>query len=145
MLFRLFSRFLGILFKNKLSVFIHSTKEFEVLTMESIEERLERLEYYQSLILPLLRDKLSPLHQLIMEAKLTKKDVEDLLDLCEEMSIEYKKQKAEGLICFTPLLTQFVGMLHPHLDPKTTIDVLAKVRKYTPLMYEFKGIINKIN
>jgi Protein of unknown function (DUF1878) len=113
--------------------------------MESIEERLERLEYYQSLILPLLGDKLSPFHQLIMEAKLTKKDVEDLLDLCEEMSIKYKKQKAEGLICFTPLLTQFVGMLHPHLDPKTTIDVLAKEREYTPLMYEFKGIINKIN
>ena len=113
--------------------------------MESIEDRLERLEYYQSLILPLLGDKLTPFYKLIMDAKLSKKDVEDLLNLCEELSIEYKKQKAEGFISFTPLLTQFVGMLHPRLDLKATIDVLAKERKYTPLMNEFKGIINKIN
>ncbi|WP_077617139.1 DUF1878 family protein [Litchfieldia sinesaloumensis] len=113
--------------------------------MESIEDRLERLEYYQSIILPLLGDKLSPFYQLIMDAQLTKKEVDDLLRICEELSIEYKKQKAEGFVGFAPLLTQFVGMLHPRLHPETTIDVLAKERKYTPLMNEFKGIIDKIN
>lgn len=112
--------------------------------MESIEERIERLEYYQSLMLPLLEDKLPPFYKLIMEAKLTKKDVIELLKYCEELSIEYKNQKAEGFVGFTPLLTQFVGMLHPNLDPKATIDVLAKERKYTPLMHEFKGIIDTI-
>ncbi|WP_010283529.1 DUF1878 family protein [Bacillus timonensis] len=112
--------------------------------METIEERLERLEYYQTLILKLLDDKLSPFYKLIMEAKLTKREVEQLFNTCEELSKEYKIQKAEGLISFTPLLTQFVGMLHPSLDPRTTINALAKERKYTPLMNEFKGIIDII-
>src|SRR5690606_17991457 len=113
--------------------------------MESIEERLERLEYYQSLIIPLIEDKLSPFHKIIIEANLSKRDVEDLLDICEELSTEYKKQKAEGFIDFTPLLTQFVGMLHHNLDPETTINVLAQERRYTPLMHEFKGIIDSID
>ncbi|MEH7381570.1 DUF1878 family protein [Bacillus sp. JJ1533] len=112
--------------------------------MESIEERIARLEYYQSLILPLLDDKLPPFYRLIMDAGLTQTDVEALLNACEQLSIDYKKQKAEGFIGFTPLLTQFVGMLHPRLDPEATIDVLAKERKFAPLMHELKGIIDAI-
>ncbi|MFS0824329.1 DUF1878 family protein [Bacillus sp. 1P02SD] len=112
--------------------------------METFEERLARLEFYQSLILPLLGEKLPTFHKMIMEAGLTKTDVEYLLQNCEEMSKEYKKQKAEGFIGFTPLLTLFVGMLHPRLDPKVTINVLAQERKYAPLMEEFKGIIDTI-
>ncbi|MDR4887208.1 DUF1878 family protein [Fredinandcohnia sp. QZ13] len=112
--------------------------------METIEERLARLEYYQSLILPLLGEKLPTFYKMIMEAGLSQTDVESLLQTCEEMSIEYKKQKAEGFIGFTPLLTQFVGMLHPHLDPEATINILAQERKYAPLMQEFKGIIDTI-
>ncbi|THE11079.1 DUF1878 family protein [Bacillus timonensis] len=112
--------------------------------METIEERLARLEYYQSLILSLLGDKLPTFYKMIMEAGLTKTDVEFLLQNCEAMSKEYKKQKAEGFIGFTPLLTQFVGMLHPRLDPKVTIHVLAQESKYAPLMDEFKGIMDAI-
>ncbi|WP_449539304.1 DUF1878 family protein [Ferdinandcohnia sp. Marseille-Q9671] len=114
------------------------------MKMESIEERLERLEFYQSLIMPFLGDKLSPFNKMIIDAKLSKKDVEHLLLICEELSKEFKRQKAEGFVGFTPLLTQFVGMLHPNLNPKTTIDVLISEEKYTPLMLEFKGIIDTI-
>ncbi|MFT4416721.1 DUF1878 family protein [Fredinandcohnia humi] len=112
--------------------------------METLEERIERIEFYQSLLIKLLDDKLAPFYKMMMEAKLSKKEIQDLLQLCEELSNEYKKQKAEGFVVFTPLLTQFVGMLDPKLEPSKTIEVLATHGNYTPLMQEFKSMIANI-
>lgn len=112
--------------------------------METLEERIERLEYYQSLVMGLVDDRLAPFYKMIIDAKLTKNDVEELLDLCEELSIKLKEQKAEGLVVFTPLLTHFVGMLHPHLNPEQTINVLMKQGIYTDLMQELKKMVANI-
>jgi len=112
--------------------------------MESLERRIERLEYYQRLMFNLLDNEKASFYRLIVEANLTKEDVDELFKLCENLSNEYQKQKAEGLVFFTPLLTQFVGLLHPNLDVGKTVEVLLSQRKYVPLMNEFRKLIEEL-
>ncbi|MDF0726908.1 DUF1878 family protein [Cytobacillus sp. S13-E01] len=112
--------------------------------MESLEARIERLEYYQALLFELLDVEKIALYKLIVKAQMTKNEVEEFLSLCDKMNEQYKKQKAEGLIVFTPLLTEFVGMLHPNLDAEETVKSLLTHGIYVPLMNEFKKIMNTI-
>jgi hypothetical protein len=109
--------------------------------LESLESRVERLEYYQKILFELIDNEKVHLYKLIVEANLTKADVEDLFTLCEAMNSEYETQKAEGLVVFTPLLTQFVGSLHPNLDVEKTIEVFLKQGSFVAMMKEFKDTI----
>lgn len=110
--------------------------------MESLVERIAKLEYYQLLLLEMIDDERLPFYQLIIKARLTKQEVEDLLSFCEELNKQYEKQKAEGFVVFSPLLTQFAGMLHPKLNPEATIFALFNQGMYTGLMTEFRKIIS---
>lgn len=108
--------------------------------MASIEERLEKLEYYQSLLMEMVDYDKKPFYALVIKANLTKAEVEEIFRLCELLSKKYKKQKAEGLVVFTPLLTEFAGMLTPKLDVEQTIEMMIKQNMFIPLMNQLKEI-----
>ncbi|MBD8067722.1 DUF1878 family protein [Bacillus sp. PS06] len=111
--------------------------------MESFETRISRLEYYQRLLFQLLDEDKIRFYKLIVESNLQEWEVDDLFKTCELLSKEYKKQKAEGLVIFTPLLTQFINLLHPNLKVEKTVEALLKQGLYIPLMTEFDSLLKK--
>ncbi len=112
--------------------------------MESLEARIERLEYYQKLLLKMLNQQNGHFYKMIIEESLSEKEVEELINLCELMSKEYKKQKAEGYVIFIPLLTQFAGLLHPKLEVEKIVEVFLKQGWYVDLMTEFKKAMRNL-
>lgn len=113
--------------------------------VESLEARIERLEYYQTLLFDFLDTEKAAFYKLIVKSQLGKNEVNELLNLCEIMDEKFKQQKAEGFVTFTPLLTEFVGMLHSKLEVKEVIDALINHGKYLALMYEFKKLLNTLD
>ncbi len=110
--------------------------------METNEEKILRLEFYQELLLSVLHNSY-PFYALIVKHELTKKEVEEIYLLCTRLHNEYKRQKEEGFLTFLPLLTHFVGMLNYKLDPHKTIDALYEQGIYQELMAEFILIIQQ--
>ncbi|QOR67417.1 DUF1878 family protein [Cytobacillus suaedae] len=113
--------------------------------VESLEARIERLEYYQTLLFDFLNTEKAAFYKLIVKSQLSKNEVNELLNLCESMDEKFKQQKAEGFVTFTPLLTEFVGMLHSKLEVKEVIDALINHGMYLALMYEFKKLLNTLD
>ncbi|MBM6617210.1 DUF1878 family protein [Bacillus suaedaesalsae] len=107
--------------------------------MESIEQRLERLEYYQKLMIDLVEKAKWPFHQLIMVRQLTEHEVNELFQLCENLTHEYKQQKAEGFISFSPLLHIFKQYLNPKLSCLEVIIAMEQEQLYLPLMNALKN------
>ncbi|WP_110114385.1 DUF1878 family protein [Bacillus sp. CGMCC 1.16541] len=112
--------------------------------MESLESRVSRLEYYIELLSGTTALQHRPFVELIIKKELTKQEAKDVYKLCEELNNLYGEQKAEGLVDFTPLLTQFVGMLNYKLKPNETIQALRKEGLYLPLMNELQSIVERI-
>jgi hypothetical protein len=112
--------------------------------MESLESRLERLEFYFQILLKNTNLKDKPFYELIIQKELTKQEVNDIFKSCEELNKKYSEQKAEGFIDYAPLLTQFVGMLTPKIAPYEAIDTLSKQGLYKEMMREFSEIIKRI-
>jgi hypothetical protein len=102
--------------------------------MESIEQRLERLEYYHKLMVELVESEKWPFHQLVMKRQLTEVEVMELFGVCEELTEEYKRQKAEGFVGFSPLLHTFKHRLNPKLALIEVIEALHQERLFLPLM-----------
>lgn len=107
--------------------------------MESIEQRLERLEYYQKLMIDLVEGSKWPFHHLVMSRQLTEQEVNELFQLCENLTAQYKKQKAEGFISFTPLLHTFKQYLNPKLSSLEVIVAMEDEHLYVPLMTALKN------
>ncbi len=106
--------------------------------MESLEERMRKLEYHQRLLLNMVQANRYPFYQLVVEKDLTEGEVEEILSLCGMLNEEYERQAEEGYVSFVMLLTQFVGMLHPRLEPKETIESLYAQGIYKELMRRLK-------
>jgi hypothetical protein len=102
--------------------------------METVEERLERLEFYNKLTIESVDLTLYPFFRLVMEKKLTEKEVDDIILLCDELEKTFSMQSEEGFVHYTPLLIHFAGMLSPKLKPKETITALLQQEKYISLM-----------
>ncbi|MFZ3589803.1 DUF1878 family protein [Bacillus sp. DJP31] len=102
--------------------------------MDSIEQRIERLEYYHKLMMGLVENEQWPFHHLIMNRQLTEEEVRELFHMCEDLTEEYKRQKAEGFVGFTPLLQTFKQLLNPKLSSLEVMDALQKEQLYVPLM-----------
>jgi len=117
--------------------------EKERIRVESLESRIERLEFYQQLLLETLDRENADFYKLIVGANLTKEEVNALYKLCEDLNVELQMQKAEGLVVFSPLLTQFAGLLHPNLNVERTIEVFLNKGMFIALMQEFKKVLNK--
>ncbi|RXI99886.1 DUF1878 family protein [Anaerobacillus alkaliphilus] len=110
--------------------------------METNEDKMLRLEFYQELFLSVINNSY-PFYALIIKHELSKKEVEEIYVLCTKLNNEYKRQKEEGFVTFLPLLTHFVGMLNYKLNPHKTIDALYEQGIYQGLMAEFISIIQK--
>ncbi|RIV04523.1 DUF1878 family protein [Priestia flexa] len=112
--------------------------------METLESRVSRLEYYIKLLAGTPEQEAKPFIELVVKEELTRREVEDVLLLCEEIKEVYIEQKAEGLTDFVPLLTQFVGMLNYKLDPQETIESLLNQSSYKDVMTELFSIVQWI-
>ncbi|WNB91448.1 DUF1878 family protein [Bacillus sp. NEB1478] len=102
--------------------------------METVEERLERLEFYNKLTIESVDFSLYPFFRLVMEKKLTEKEVDDIILLCDELEKIFFMQSEEGFVHYTPLLIHFAGMLTSKLNPRETISALLQQDKYITLM-----------
>ncbi|WP_078381554.1 DUF1878 family protein [Sutcliffiella halmapala] len=111
--------------------------------MSNLEERMAKLEYHMELLLKQVRVDQYPFDILVIRGKLSRDNVTYLLKLCEELSIEMKKQKAEGFVTFTPLLTKYKQLLHPNLPLEETIQAMYEQGMFEPLMLEFLKLIKK--
>lgn len=111
--------------------------------MASIEERLKKIEYHQRLLLRMMQGHAFPFFQLVIENGLSEEDVQDLINLCEELTRLMEEQKQAGYVSFTPLLTHFAGMLNPKLHPTKVIVALDEQNMYRPLMKVFLDELNK--
>ena len=105
--------------------------------MDSIEKRLETLEYYQTLFIKMLEPEKFPFYHMVMSKGLSKEEIEEIHTICHELSENHNEQKAQGLVIFTDLLTQFAGQLNAKLDLYETIRALHKQKLYRPLMDDF--------
>lgn len=104
-------------------------------------EKIDRLEYHQSLLIDIILNNKNHFHKLIIEKSLNRRDVEEFYKLCEEMSIEMEKQKAEGFVYFHPLFEEFKLRLHPNLHVEAVIRACLSQQIYEPLMKEFKNYL----
>ncbi|RSK26322.1 DUF1878 family protein [Bacillus sp. HMF5848] len=111
--------------------------------METLEKRVERLEYYHTLLLQYIGPDKAPFYYYVMECRLSQQEVEDFLQNCERLNNEYKKQKAEGFVIFTPLLEDFRQLIPNVLDLEKTIDTLLAQHMFKPIMEEFKQLFYK--
>jgi hypothetical protein len=102
--------------------------------MESVEERLERLEFYNQLTIESVDLSSYPFFRLIMEKKLTEEETKQVILLCDELEKIFLMQSEEGFVHYTPLLIQFAGMLTPKLKPRETIAALLQQGKYVLLL-----------
>lgn len=102
--------------------------------METIEERVERLEYYNRLTVQSINLKTYPFYTLVMEKQLAKAEVEDVLSLCNDLQKRFEVQMENGYVQYLPLLLHFVGMLNPKLRPLDTIQALRMQAIHPELM-----------
>jgi hypothetical protein len=120
---------------------MHSGYLEGLVFVEPIEQRLERLEYYQKLMIELVETSKWPFHHLVMVRQLTESDVRELFGLCENLMDEYKIQKAEGFVSFFPLLDTFKHSLNPKLSALEVIHALDQENLFVPLMTVLKQAI----
>ncbi|WP_062352246.1 DUF1878 family protein [Bacillus kwashiorkori] len=105
--------------------------------MEEILKRIELLEYHQQLFIRLLTDSKMDFTKLIIEKNLTRQDVEEFHNLCDELHIKWEEQKAEGFVYFHPLMKEFANRLNKKLQVKETIQACINEGLYLELMNEF--------
>lgn len=102
--------------------------------MENFEERLKRMEYYQSLLLQMSKKEGFAFYQLIIEKQLTEEDVAQFFELCESLNKEYEELKAEKFVFFSPLYAKFKERLHPKLHLHEVIMACIDQKIYPELM-----------
>ncbi|MGE8205133.1 DUF1878 family protein [Heyndrickxia sp. NPDC080065] len=102
--------------------------------MESIEQRLDRIEFHQKLLMKMLSDGHYEFYRIIVEKQLQEKEVEAFYKLCEKLSEECEEQKADNFVFFSPLFKKFKEELHSKLDPIEVIQACIKQNLYPELM-----------
>lgn len=108
------------------------------MNYEDLLERMAKLEFHQKLLLKMVSHSKDEFYKLIIEKSLSQEEVGRLLEVCERMSKEMQKQKAEGFVHFLPLYKDFETALEPRLGVMELIDTMLAQGLYVPLMREFK-------
>ncbi len=108
------------------------------MDLQAILDKLNKLEYHQSLLLKMTQSSKEALYKLIIEKSLSEDEVERFYNSCEKMSKVFEEQKAEGFVYFHPLYEKFIADLHPKLSVEEVILACLKQGLYVPLMTEFK-------
>ncbi|UTW70052.1 DUF1878 family protein [Anaerobacillus sp. HL2] len=121
---------------NNIVRYLLHVKERAIVKWKTNEEKLQRLEYYQELLLP-ITTKFFP-YTLVAKNKLTKHEVNKFFESFGQtfVKINIENKKEEGFVNFHFLLTHF-RMLNYKLDPDKTIEALIKQGFYPELMIEF--------
>ncbi|SFA79989.1 MULTISPECIES: DUF1878 family protein [unclassified Bacillus (in: firmicutes)] len=104
----------------------------------TVMQRLELLEYHQSLLMEMMTFSSDEFNKLIITKKLSKREVETFSSFCEKLSIEMQEQKAEGFVYFHPLFNEFKSILPRHIQAREMIEACLQQGLFTPLMAEFK-------
>lgn len=102
--------------------------------MDELKERIERLEYHQKLLLDMIQPINKDFDLLIIKRRLAEREVKEFYQLCEELSAEMEKQKAEKFVFHFPLFKQFTFRLNGKLQPEETIRACLKQNIYPELM-----------
>lgn len=84
-----------------------------------------------------------PFTKLVIENNMSEEEYQQIFSTLEDMDMEYKEQKEEGLLDYSSHLVRFVGLLNEKLDPTETIYALRKEGHYPNLLEEFIQIIKK--
>lgn len=109
------------------------------MDLEALLERIERLEYHQSLLLEMNQTTKYALYKIIIDKGITEREVQRLFKLCDELSKELKEQKAEGFVNFHPLFNKFTMKLQSGgLHAEDVIAACITQGLYLPLMTELK-------
>jgi hypothetical protein len=82
-----------------------------------------------------------PFYHLVMERGLSREEIEELYRICDELTYLHEEQKAQGLVIYTDLLTQFAGQLNSKLDIAETVQAMLKQGLYSSLMKDFLAIM----
>ncbi|MFC7372858.1 DUF1878 family protein [Fictibacillus iocasae] len=102
--------------------------------METIEDRVERLEFYNELTVKSIDLSSYPFYALVMEHKLTEEEMQETLELCSRLEREFETMKEEGFVHYTALLIEFAGLLTPKLKPREAIRALRDQKLFLHLM-----------
>lgn len=116
-------------------------KEDYRMNLDYLLEKINRLEFYQSLMLTMLSDSDKQFYKLMIEKSLHKHDMDQFFKKCDELSNALEEQKAEGFVYFESLFEQFKEALHPDLFAEEVVQACLRQQLYLPLMLEFKKFI----
>ena len=106
--------------------------------MDELVRRIEKLEYHQQLLLRMIGHEEMQLYYLIVHKNLSRKETEELLNLCDTLNKKVEKQKAEGYVTFSPLLIELKSNLTPSISPKELIQACLEQGIYVSLMKELQ-------
>ncbi|MGY4714013.1 YhaI family protein [Bacillus amyloliquefaciens] len=109
--------------------------------MDSMDQRIGRLEYYIQLLVKTVDMDKYPFYAMMIEKGLTEEEGEEVGRICRELEDELESQKAQGFVTFDKLLALFAGQLNEKLDVHETIFALYEQGLYTALMVEFIEIM----
>ncbi|MGE6379928.1 DUF1878 family protein [Peribacillus muralis] len=108
--------------------------------MRNLNEEIDILRFHQGLLLNLIRNPKARLDFLLVEKNFTKKETEDLLELCDILSKRYEIEKAEGYMNFRPLFNQFERKVNPKITTKECIDACLSQGLYVSFMREMDRV-----
>ncbi|MDN3015159.1 DUF1878 family protein [Paenibacillus sp. BSR1-1] len=104
---------------------------------ELLLQKINLLEYHQKLLLELLNNPKLEFYKLIIERGISKQEVINFFQLCDEMSIKLEEQKAEGYVYFHPLFDELTASLPGGLDIKEVLNACIKQDLFKTLFLEF--------
>jgi hypothetical protein len=113
-------------------------KGVRIMKFEEITEKIKMLEFHQNLLMQMVEGTSLKFYYLMIEKALTQSEMYGILQFCEDMSMELKKQKAEGFVYFHPLFNEFRSFLHPKLEAEEVISACLEQGLFIPLMQELK-------
>lgn len=109
--------------------------------MEVLEDRLAKIEYHMQLLMKHIDVESYPFDILVIKRGISKEEVEELFDICEKLNIELEKQKADGFVTFSPLLTKWNASIPEKFPKEETIFALYKQNIYRDLTKELLHLI----
>lgn len=109
--------------------------------MERLEDRVEQLEYYLSLLIQSMDRNKYPFYYLAMSKNLSKQDIENFLKTCEILNNRIEKQKEEGLIHFEVTFNEFKDAIPSTLQIEEIISTMHLQGIFKHLVKEVKKYI----
>lgn len=110
----------------------------------NIEERLNKIEYHQRLLLEMMEKNKYPFYELIIQKGLSEQEVTQLYRECLTLEKMFEEQREMGFVLHTDLIAHFLDVLPTVLTPKETVESLYKQLLFKPLMEHFMQALEKM-